>query len=396
MTTATLDRTAVRGDSAPGPKGRPRLYVLDAMRLVCALAVAGYHFGDSWWADGTHRPAYFLPHAAPVLIYGFLGVEVFFLISGFVILMSGWGRTVRAFAASRAARLYPALWAGVLITALVSTLLPIEGGLPLGPLPAGRDVLVNLTMLAEPLNRPLVDTVYWTLWCEFRFYLIVACMLAAGLTAKRVRLLGAGWLTAAMLMPAFPGAVLNQVVMADFAPYFVAGMTMFLLRRDRRDWWAWLLLAVCWLVSLHHVQLRVADLRPGFDVAAWPAPVLLTMAYGVLLVIALGGTDRITWRWLGTAGALTYPFYLVHQRVGYSLIRTARTATGLPVPTLIVGAVLVLLTTAWLIHRLTERPLAPYVRALLAGPRSLPGPGRVGHDTDPRDDTRRKSGLTTM
>jgi peptidoglycan/LPS O-acetylase OafA/YrhL len=369
MTTATIAPTAERGDSGPAPDRGHRLYALDGLRLVCALAVAGYHFGDSWRLDGVHPPAYFLPDAAPVLIYGFLGVEVFFLISGFVILMSGWGRTVREFAASRAARLYPALWACVLLTAAVSAVLPISGGVPFPPPPGGPDVLLNLTMLAEPLNRPLVDTVYWTLWCEFRFYLIVACMLAAGLTAKRVRLLGAGWLTAALLMPAFPGAPLDQVVMPEFAPYFVAGMTMFLLRRDRHDRWSWALLTACWLISLHHVHARAADLHPGFEVAAWPAPVLLTIAYGILLVIALGATDRITWRRLSTAGALTYPFYLLHQRVGYSLIRTFHTATGLPAPILIGGAVIVLLIAAWLVHRLVERPLAPVVRVVVRGPR---------------------------
>jgi hypothetical protein len=60
----------------------PRLLALDGLRLVCALAVAGYHFGDSWRLDGVRPPAHFLPDTAPVLIYGFLGVEVFFLISG--------------------------------------------------------------------------------------------------------------------------------------------------------------------------------------------------------------------------------------------------------------------------------------------------------------------------
>jgi peptidoglycan/LPS O-acetylase OafA/YrhL len=67
--------------------------MLDGLRLVCALRVAGYHFGDSWRLDGVRPPAYFLPDAAPVLIYGLLGVEVFFLISGFVICTSSSGQT---------------------------------------------------------------------------------------------------------------------------------------------------------------------------------------------------------------------------------------------------------------------------------------------------------------
>ena len=371
MTTATLDQTPLRGEPGPAPTRGARLSVLDGLRLVCALAVAGYHFGDSWRLDGVQPPAYFLPQAAPVLIYGFMGVEVFFLISGFVILMSGWGRTVRDFAASRAARLYPAFWAGVLITAGVSALLPISGGLPFTSLPSGPDVVLNLTMLAEPLNRPLVDTVYWTLWIEVRFYLIVACLLAAGITDRRMKLFGAVWLAAALVLPAFPGAVLDEVVMAEFAPYFIAGMVLYLLRRNRSDRWSWVLLTACWLVSLHHVHVRALDLKPGFPVPAWPAPVLLTLAYAMLLAIALGATDRINWRWLGTAGALTYPFYLLHQRVGYSLIRTMHAGTGLPAAVLIGGAVFVLLVAAWLVHRWIERPLAPLVRAFVQGRRPL-------------------------
>lgn len=371
MTTATLDQAPLRGEPGPAPTRGARLSVLDGLRLVCALAVAGYHFGDSWRLDGVQPPAYFLPQAAPVLIYGFMGVEVFFLISGFVILMSGWGRTVRDFAASRAARLYPAFWAGVLITAGVSALLPISGGLPFTSLPSGPDVVLNLTMLAEPLNRPLVDSVYWTLWIEVRFYLIVACLLAAGITDRRMKLFGAVWLAAALVLPAFPGAVLDEVVMAEFAPYFIAGMVLYLLRRNRSDRWSWVLLTACWLVSLHHVHVRALDLRPGFPVPAWPAPVLLTLAYAMLLAIALGATDRINWRWLGTAGALTYPFYLLHQRVGYSLIRTMHAGTGLPAAVLIGGAVFVLLVAAWLVHRWIERPLAPLVRAFVQGRRPL-------------------------
>ena len=194
-------------------------------------------------------------------------------------------------------------------------------------------------------------------------------MLAAGLTSRRVKVLGTVWLAAAVVMPAFPGAVLDEVVMAAFAPYFIAGTALFLLRRDRRDAWSWALLAACWLVSLQRVHTRALDLHPGFAVPVWPAPVLLSAAYALLLAIALGATDRLGWRWLGTAGALSYPFYLLHQRAGYSLIRTVHFWTGWSAPILIGGAVLVLLGVSWLVHRFVERPLAPRVRAFVGGDR---------------------------
>jgi peptidoglycan/LPS O-acetylase OafA/YrhL len=375
MTTAVDDHGA--GAARP-----VRLHALDALRPACALAVAGYHFGTSWRLDGVHPPGYFLPGAAPVLIYGFLGVEVFFLISGFVISMSAWGRTVRGFAASRAARLFPAFWVAVLITAVVVTVLPVTGGLPVTGVPSPGDVVINLTMLAEPFGVPLVDTVYWTLWVELRFYLIIACLIAAGLmTGRGIRTLGAGWLIVAVLAPAPPGTLVHTIVMPGFAPYFIAGMAMFLLRRDRRDVLSWLLLAGCWLVGLHHVTLRVEELRPGFAVPVWPALVLITGAYAVLLAVALGLTDRLAWRWLATAGAVTYPFYLLHPRIGYSLMRTVHEHTGWPAWLLITATVILLLVVSWLVYRLVERPLSPWLKRRLAGsPRTdaEPGPCRTG------------------
>jgi peptidoglycan/LPS O-acetylase OafA/YrhL len=344
-------------------RGKTRLAALDGLRLLCALGVAGYHFGDSWRLDGVNPPAHFLPGAAPVLIYGFVGVEVFFLISGFVILMSAWDSTIREFAASRVARLYPAFWVCVILTAVVVMLVPVTTGVPVSRVPTPGNVVVNLTMLAEPLHQPLVDTVYWTLWIELRFYLIVAFLIGAGLSDRRMRIVGTVWLAAAVVLPAYPKGFLHEIVMPDFAPYFIAGMTMFLLRRNRTDWRLWVLLGCCWLVSLQRVEVRALDLKPGYFVRTWPALVLLTIGYAVLLAIAFGLTDRLNWRWLGTAGALTYPFYLLHQRIGYRLIRTAYQHTGLPAGVLIAGAVVVLLVLAWLVHRLVERPLASVLRA---------------------------------
>lgn len=342
-----------------------RLLALDGLRLLCALAVAVHHLGMAWSVDGVRPTTAYLPHQVnSVLIYGFLGVEMFFMISGFVICMSGWDRSPRDFLASRAARLYPAFWACVLITAVVMTFLPLTDGIPLPHGLTGADIAVNLTMLAKPLNVPYVDTVYWTLWYELRFYALFTILVLIGLTRRRVVVIGAGWLVVSVVVPA--EAPLAELVMPQFAPYFVAGITIYLIRRHGPALPLWVLLAASWALSLVRVRERVLVANPGFPVPVWPAWLIITLAYVVLLVIALGVTDRWNWRWLAVGGAISYPLYLLHPRIGYTIIRYAYDRTGLPVPALIVAAVAVLVAAAWLVHRLIERPAAPALRRWIA------------------------------
>ncbi|MCO8274862.1 acyltransferase [Actinoplanes sp. TRM 88003] len=342
-----------------------RLHALDGLRLVCALAVAGFHYSVSWRLDGVRLPEYHLPTASHVLIYGFLGVEMFFLISGFVIGMSAFDRTPRQYAAARIARLYPAFWACVVITAAVVTIWPVSTGVPVSGVPTVREILVNLTMLGEPAGVKLVDTVYWTLWIELRFYLLFALLVMWGLTYRRVAGFATVWLVAASAGAVLPDWT-DQVIMPGYAPYFVIGLALCLMRRYGAAPWLWALVAGGWLLALPRLTARVADLRPGFPVPPAPALVILTLAVVVLTAIALGCTDHWNVRWLATAGALTYPFYLLHQRIGYTVLRHAREHTELPAWLLLAGTVLLLLGVAWLVHRYVERPLAPRLRSLVA------------------------------
>jgi peptidoglycan/LPS O-acetylase OafA/YrhL len=344
---------------------RPRLAALDGLRLMAALAVAFYHLTVAWRVDGVRRPEYFLPTAAHVTVYGFLGVELFFMISGFVIAMSGWGRPLGRFFASRVSRLYPAYWAGIALTTLVMLVLPIHGGVPVSGLPGPAGILVNLTMLQEPLGVPAVDTVYWTLFVELRFYLLFAFLVRAGTTYRRVILFCVLWLTVAVLAPSWQLPLVDLVAVPDFAPYFVAGMAMYLIYRFGPTPLLYGIVGMAWLVSLARLGDRLGQLRPGFPVPAWPGYLIVSACFALLLTIAHGWTDRIQWRWLTVAGTLTYPVYLIHQRIGYTLVRHAYRLTGGPVWLLIVAALALIGGLAWAIHRFVERPLTPILRAAL-------------------------------
>jgi peptidoglycan/LPS O-acetylase OafA/YrhL len=350
----------------PGDASRPsRLAALDGLRLLAALAVAVYHFTVGWRIDGVHEPAYLLPTASHLAVYGFLGVELFFLISGFVICMSSWGRGLGDFFTSRVSRLYPAYWACVLISAAVALTVPLSGGLPIEGRPKWDDILVNLTMLQQPMGVPSVEAVYWTLFVELCFYLLFAVVVHFGVTYRRVVLFCAVWMTVAVLAPTLQSPLVSIVAQPDYAPYFIAGIAMYLIRRFRPTALLVAIVGFAWLVAMQRVGERLQHLNPGFEVPTWPGQVFVTLAFLAVLAVALGWTDRITWRWLTVAGVLTYPFYLLHQRIGYVLMRTAYTLTDLPVWSLVLGAVVALLGLAWVVHRYVERPLTRLVRASL-------------------------------
>ncbi|MFI8087488.1 acyltransferase family protein [Streptomyces sp. NPDC086080] len=347
-------RPATGGPRTAG--GRPergnRIVVLDALRLVAALMVVFYHyvaFGEGW--DGPQAPLFpviFRPSA-----YGWLGVHLFFMISGFVICMSCWGRTVSDFFTSRVIRLFPAYWLAVLVTTAVVTLVP--GGLEPK---AWREVLVNLTMLQWPVGITHVDGVYWTLWAELRFYLLFALVVWRGLTYRRVVAFACVWATAALLAKGYGSGPLSDLVMAQYCWFFIAGLAFYLIHRFGPNLLLWGIVALCFVMGqLSAFQGWRRTLRyVGDNVPALGVAVLITVFFVVMAGVALGWFHRVDWRWLPAAGALTYPLYLFHESIGWEIFHHLQYRVDHWV--LLGSTVLGMILLAHLVHRLVERPVS--------------------------------------
>ncbi|MCX5609959.1 MULTISPECIES: acyltransferase [unclassified Streptomyces] len=343
------------GSSVSGP--HPRLAALDGVRILAALSVVFYHYVvlESGWGEPTETV---FPGARPFAVYGWLGVEVFFLVSGFVICMSGWGRTVGDFAVSRISRLFPAYWAGIAFTTLVLFAWP-----EVRPVEALRDVVVNLSMLQGGVGVPHVDDAYWTLFVELKFYVLFAVVVIRGVTYRNCVLFCGLWTLAGVVAPAVDNLALSFFAVPPYSPYFIAGIAFYLMRRFRPNAVLWAVVGLQFLLAQHYVHNRmVSSLGRAVTerTPAWPAHVIITIGFLVMAAIALGAFDRIQWRWLPHAGALTYPFYLIHMMAGLTVIHHFRNDVR-PVP-LVLGVTSLMLVLAWGIHRLVERPLGRVLR----------------------------------
>jgi peptidoglycan/LPS O-acetylase OafA/YrhL len=338
---------------------RPRLEVLDGLRFLAASAVVAYHYTamDHVWdrrADAVfpHQPA----------AYGWLGVYLFFLISGFVICMSSWGRGVRTFLVSRAVRLYPAYWLSVIAAA------PVLMAWPYLHEPAGwGETLVNLTMFQEPLGVRPVAEVYWTLWAELRFYLLFSLLVAWGLTYRRAVTFCVLWLAAVTVtrttVPDGSGLI-RTVLMTDYAPMFTAGIAFYLMYRFRPSLRLWGIVAASFLLSVPVARHRAGlEADPGEHVPTWPAVMLLALCFLLIAAVALGCLSRVRGRGLVTVGALTYPLYLLHLELGGTVLHEWQ--RYVPAPLLVTSVTAAMLLLAWLVHRYVERPAAPLMRRAL-------------------------------
>ena len=296
------------------------------------------------------------------------------MISGFVILMTAWGRPTAQVVASRIGRLYPAYWVAVLTTGLL--LLVVW---PEGKQVTAHQVLVNLTMMQSALGVDHVDGVYWTLWTELRFYLLLGLFSLVGITRRRVVGVALVWPWVALLAER-AGATVSPRCSSPTTPRCSprgwrsscsSGTARGPTGGCCRGWRSGRTPRWPWRSSCRRAP-RCSSGPPGTS----PRPAARPRRRGVRgggrgrgpdPGVALGAPGLVA------LGGLTYPLYLVHEYWGLGVIRVL--ADHVPAAVALAAALVVVTGLAWAVHRYVEVPCGPYLRretlALLEGARSV-------------------------
>jgi peptidoglycan/LPS O-acetylase OafA/YrhL len=339
----------------PAAKGAPpltardehRLGNLDILRAVAALLVCLYHF-DSEKLLG-------LSSIGGLSRIGYLGVNMFFVISGFVIPLALWRsgfryRDIGTFFLARFIRLYPAYAAAAILAVVlwhVSAAVPgFAGRQPELP---WEVIWTNATLTSDLLGQPWILPLFWTLAIEAQYYVLIA--LSLPLLVSRNRWLVCGALAFWICAPLVAGQ----------------GPTVF-------SWTALFMLGIC--VFLHREKLIPAAAAVAvFGLAA----AVETRVHGLSSALFGSGTaafiafcPALKTRGLVAIGLVSYSLYLVHTITGGRVVNLATRVPHEEPSRLFVllVAVVVSIAAAAMMYFIVEKPSHAWSR------RFRPGRGR--------------------
>ncbi len=326
-----------------------RAVPLDLLRSLAAIWVMVHHWVSSDGLSANLRFSYgneWVPAAiTPLTNIGFLGVDVFFVLSGIVIGRSAIGRDWRDFSRARFLRLYPVYVASI---ALAISLAPIS----LLKYPPLSETLLSLTGLQWFMGWPTIVGPAWTLFLEIRFYILVGLVLLVFGPGSAIYLRRAAkiWILLLLLAPSLQLPWLNFVIIAEFGPYFAFGMLCGLcndgeqLRENAPS--VLLALIMCWV----RMSARLSGAHDVVAHGLWAALIL-----GLTVAFVVGSNNpsstlskllRPYARGLGILALMSYPIYLLHEQFGMWVIGGLGTL-GLSIPVAFAIAGVVVLLISW-------------------------------------------------
>ncbi|RFA08549.1 hypothetical protein B7R54_04390 [Subtercola boreus] len=330
---------------------------IQALRFIAAILVVVTH--STLYAQNRLDPSVDVWH------FGEVGVDLFFIISGFVMMIStrslegtpdGW----KHFGMRRLVRIVPMYWLATTVKLL--TLVAVPGLVLHAALNPGNTVLSYLFLPSRNIDgsvEPLLG-VGWTLVFEMAFYAIFTLALLLRVNVLRFCAIALSILAIASIWrPSgewpVPTFYLNPIVL-----YFLVGMIIGKWTGDRkhRDALAWLL-GVIGLWTLISVASSVVDGN------SWQPAGLIRNVACTALVVAIVLLEPVTGRFVPRAaihmGDASYSLYLFHPLLAPIIpavlavvgLRSVGVSIGLSVVTMIIAAAL--------IYRFVERPLTAWL-----------------------------------
>ena len=303
-----------------------RLYQIDLFRFIAAMSVLLHHYLFRGYAEGNMSAINF-EEASQFFKYGYLGVDFFFIISGFVISLSIKGNSLSRFAISRITRLYPIYWLSVIITFGVILFF----GAPRYDVSV-KQLIFNLTMFQDYFGVDSIDGVYWSLVIEMRFYIMIALLLIANKFKKvTMNTFLNGWLLLSIFIVLFNQEVflvriVRYLFILEWSSYFIAGIVFSQIYKDGLKLRHALILMACLLLTYYNLAMKIEEFEAFYKVYH-SIPIIfttVTIFFIIMLLVSLKKLKYLNSSKFLKIGLLTYPLYLLHQINGFVIFNALK------------------------------------------------------------------------
>lgn len=341
---------------------RGTVHSIQFLRFVAATLVVVFHahlaLSTRLLGSGTTTDAYLFG-------FGASGVHIFFVISGYIMYLTNFGREGRfapgQFLVRRLIRIYPVYW--------IFALLYVVAHLALGSAYAIVPPQWIGALLLWPADAPLIIGPSWTLSYELYFYLVFGLIMVAGAWRGSIALTLIFALSVAIGLVLRPADPLPALMTNALLLEFVAGVWIARLTLDRR--WP---RRLGWVAAFTAVAGFGAGLAYGYDrlpsALAWGAPSAL-LVLGFVVLERSGGVPGT--RRASVLGDSSYALYLCHILLIDLAIAGLRLADARPAMAIVLPAVtLGCIVFAHLFHLIVERPLMRVLHRHIPSPRRSP------------------------
>lgn len=336
-----------------------RLAFADGLRGLAALWVVLYHLAEGHHIDKLVAA---IPNLSLILFdAGHLGVAIFFVLSGFVMMhiMSPYhvdkpyaGR----FLLRRLIRLSPpyyfAIFVAVFFLVLKSKL--VGGDVHI---PSLREILIHMIYAQDYAKLPPINMSFWTLGVEVQFYFaFIAIMLLADWLRRRFNLLDArlyvlgitalislAWTFDLIHTKFWPGGFIA------FWYSFMAGALVSLAISNKKDSYSFVAVTMMFLILI--AGLIKSD--PFIQIVALTSMLLLYASYANKM------ESWLSWRWLQGLGLISYSLYLLHSPITGSSANLVRRVLPMSISTdlvVMMAAIISSLIAAWIAFIIIEKP----------------------------------------
>lgn len=336
-----------------------RIKYLDGLRGIAILLVILYHaLGVEGYENAFHYNHKY--NEFPLFKYGFLGVELFFLISGFVILMTlEKSKNFINFIYKRWIRLFPAMF---IATILSYTTVSIFYERPFGH-PNIYSIIPGLIfidpiLLGKLFNYEFIKLVgsFWSLYVEMMFYIIFGLSFFLFKRNKALIILFSLYIYAVIGLY-YPLKFSNLFV---YYGWFTSGCLAYLYITGKNKKYL-LLSIITFFISLYFTYILYSNTEQIFPIMEYSIfGILITFLFFIPIIFEKS-RSFIGNRLFLFIGFISYPLYLIHENFMISMITKLQIYNIMPEFLLPVVPILLLIAISYLITKKIE----PFIKKII-------------------------------